>query len=50
MIGVDVGIDGFHQLQIQFLDELDVAIHAVEYRVDDEGLAALPAGEQIAVG
>jgi hypothetical protein len=50
VIGVQVGIDGLDQLDVELTDELEIALHLVEHRVDDQRLAAAPAGEQIGVG
>jgi hypothetical protein len=50
VIGVEVGVHRLDQAQIQLADELEVAVHLLEHRVDDQRLAAAAAGEQVAVG
>src|SRR5262245_49628480 len=36
--------------QVEFAQELDVAVNALEHGIDDQRLAAMPAREQIGVG
>src|ERR1700739_4989004 len=50
MVGVQVGVDGLDQLKVELADELKITLDLVEHRVDDQRLAAAPAGEQISVG
>ena len=50
VIGVQVGIDRFHQLAIQFLHQLEIAVDFLQHRVNDQRFAARPTGEQIGVG
>ena len=50
VIGVQVGIDRLHQPQIQLPEQLAVAIGLFQHRIEDQRLAAGPAGEQVAVG
>jgi hypothetical protein len=47
VIGMQVGVDSLDQLEVELIDELDVALDLLQYRVDDQRLAAAPAGEQI---
>ncbi len=50
VIGVDVGVDGLDELQVEFAHELEIAVDLLEHRIDDQRLAALAAGEKVAVG
>ena len=50
VIGVQVSIDRFNQLEIQFLHQLEIAIDFLQHRVDDQRFAARPTGEQVRVG
>ena len=50
VVGVQVGIDRLHQLQVQFADELEVAIDLLQDGIDDQRLAATAGGEQVGVG
>src|SRR5690348_13725891 len=50
VIGMHMGIDGLDQLQIELADELQIAINLFQDGIDDQRLAAVPAGKQISVG
>ncbi len=50
VIGVQMGIHGFDQFEVEFLHELQVAFDALQHRIDDQCLAAVPAGQEIGVG
>ncbi len=50
VIGVQVRVDRLDQLEIELAHELDVAIHLLQNGIDDQRLAAVPAGEQVSVG
>ena len=50
VIGMQMRIDGLDQLQVQFADQLQVAVDLLQHRIDDQRLAAASAGEQIGVG
>ena len=50
VVGVQMGVDRLHQLETEFLHELQVAVDLVKHRVDDERLAASPAREDVAIG
>ncbi len=50
MVGVQMGIDGLDQPEIEFTQQLAVAVDLLEHRVEDQCLAAVAAGQQIAVG
>ena len=49
VVGMQMGIDRLHQLQVQLPDELKVAIDLLEDGIDDQRLAATAGGEQIGV-
>jgi hypothetical protein len=49
VIGVDVSVDRLHQLELEVLDELQIAIDPVEHRVDDQRLPAAAAADQVRV-
>ena len=40
VIGVQVRVDGLHQAQVELAQELDIAVDALEHRIDDQRLAA----------
>ena len=37
-------------LQVELVDELDVAVDLFQHRIDDQRLAAVPAGQEVGVG
>ncbi len=47
---MDMGLEGVEELQIQLLQQRDVAAQLLVDRIDDHGLARLAVGEQIGVG
>src|SRR5207344_267202 len=49
-VGMQMGIDGLDQLKVELFDELDVAVDLLQHRIDDQRLAAVPAGQQVGVG
>src|SRR6202020_1539095 len=49
VVGVEMRIHGFDQFQIQLAHQLEIAVDALQDGVDDQGLAAVSAGEQICV-
>jgi len=50
VVGVQVGVDGLDQLDVELANELQVTLALVAPRIDDQRLAAAPAGAQIGVG
>ena len=50
MVGMQMRVDGLHQPQIEFVDELEIAVDLLQHRIDDQRLAAAPACEQVGVG
>ena len=50
VIGVQMRVHGFHQPEIELAHELQVALDALEDRIDDQRFSAPPAGEEIGVG
>ncbi len=45
VVGVQVGVDRLHQLEVELADELEVAIDLLQDGVDDQRLAAAAGGE-----
>ena len=50
MVGMDMGFQRVEELQAQFLDQGRVAPYLLEDSVDEHGLTAFAAGQQIGVG
>ena len=50
MIGVQVRVHRFYQLQIELFHELQITIDLLQHRIDDQRLAAAPARQQIGIG
>ena len=50
MVGMEVGVDRLDEAEIEFVHELDVAVHLLQNRIDDQRLRTLAAGDEIAVG
>src|ERR1700744_3676537 len=50
MVGMQMRIDGLDQSEIEFAQQLAVAIDLFQHRVEDQRLAPGAAGQQIAVG
>ena len=50
MVGVQMGVDGLDQLEVELADQLQIAVDPLEHRIDDQRLAAVPAGDEIGVG
>ena len=50
MVGVQMGIDRLDQSQIEFAQQLAVAVDLLQHGIEDQRLAAGAAGQQIAVG
>ena len=50
VVGVQVRVHRFYQLQIELFHELQITIDLLQHRIDDQRLAARTAGEQIGVG
>ena len=50
VIGVQVRVDRLDQLEVELAHELQVAVDLLQHGIDDQRLAAAPAGEEIAVG
>src|SRR5262249_10405191 len=49
VIGMQMRVYRLDQSEIELVDELDVAIDLLKHRVDDQRLAAAPAGDEIGV-
>ena len=50
MVGMQMGVDGLDQPEIQFAQQLAVAVDLLKHRIEDQRLATGAAGEQVAVG
>ena len=50
VVGMQMGIDRLDQLQIEFAQQLAVAVDLLQHGIEDQRLAAGAAGQQIAVG
>ena len=50
MIGMQMGIDRLDQLEVEFAQQLAIAVDLLQHRIEDQRLAAGAAGQQIAVG
>ena len=50
VVGVQMGVDGLDQFEVELAHQLQIAIDPLQHRIDDQRLAAVPAGEQIGVG
>jgi hypothetical protein len=50
MIGMQMGVDGLDQLEVEFAQQLAIAVSFFQHGIEDQRLAAMPAGEQITVG
>src|SRR5215211_6135650 len=50
VVGMQMGIDSLHQLEVELADELDVTVDLLQHRIDDQRLAAAPTRNEIGVG
>ena len=50
VVGVQMRVDGLDQLEIELAHELEIAVDLLQHRIDDQRLAAMPAGDEIGVG
>ena len=50
VVGVHVGVDRLDQLEVKLLDQAEIAVDLLEHRIDDHGLAAAAAGQEVGVG
>src|SRR5204863_5412274 len=50
VIGMQMGVDGLDQLEVELIDQLNVALDLPQHRVDDKRLATAPAGEEVGIG
>ena len=50
VIGMEMRVDRFHELEVELADELEIAVDLLQDGIDDQRLAAASAGEQIGVG
>jgi hypothetical protein len=42
VIGMEVGVNGLDQSQVELCEQLDIAVDSFQHWIDDEGLAAMP--------
>jgi hypothetical protein len=49
VVGVQMRVHGLDQFNVELTHQLQIAIDALEDRIDDQRLAAMPAGEQIGI-
>ncbi|MEK8090758.1 hypothetical protein [Thermithiobacillus plumbiphilus] len=49
VVGVDVGVQGIGEFQPQFLQNQQVSLQRIEYRIQQHGLPGFLAGEKIGV-
>ena len=50
VVGVQMRVDRLDQLEVELLHQLEIAVDLLQHRIDDQRLAAAPAGEQIGIG
>ena len=50
VVGVQMRVHGLDQLEVELAHELQIAVDPLQHRIDDQRLAAVPAGEKIGVG
>src|SRR5205085_10952608 len=49
VVGVQVRVDRLDQFQVELADQLEIAVDLLQHRIDDQRLAARPAGHQVGV-
>src|ERR1700731_993837 len=49
VVGVQMRVDGLYQLEFELAHELQIAVDLLQHRIDDQRLAAMPAGNEIGV-
>ena len=50
VVGVQMRVDRLHELKIELLHQLEVAVDLLQHGIDDERFAAPTAGEDVAIG
>jgi hypothetical protein len=50
MVGVKISVHSLDQFEVELADQLQVAVDPLQHRIDDQRLAAVPAGDEIGVG
>ena len=50
VVSMDMGIHGLNELQIEFLEKLQIAINLLQHRINDQGFTAAAARKEIGVG
>ncbi len=50
VVGMQMGVDGLDQPEVEFAQQLAVAVDLLKHRIEDQRLAAGTAGQHVAVG
>jgi hypothetical protein len=50
VIGVQMRIHRLDQIEIEFLHQMQVTVHFLQHRIDDERVSAAAAGQEVGVG
>ena len=50
MVRMQMRVHRLHQAEIEFIHELQITVHLLQHRIDDQRLGPLAAGNEIAVG
>ena len=50
VVGVQMGVDRLDEFEVKLSHKLQITIDPLQHRIDDQRLAATPAGEEIGVG
>ena len=50
VIGMEMGVHSLDELQVQLAQKLEVAIHLLQYGIDDQGFATTSTGQKVTVG
>src|SRR6476646_1871289 len=50
MVSVQMRVDGFYELEIEFVNEMQIPVDLLQDRIDDQRLSARTAREQIGIG
>ena len=50
VIGMQMGVDGLDQLEVELAQQLAIVLGLLQHGIEDQGLAAMAARQQIGVG
>jgi hypothetical protein len=50
MVRVQMRVDGFYELEIEFVNEMQIPVDLLQDRIDDQRLSARTTREQIGIG